>query len=179
MPNIQETYENVKIVLNCAGVQVLEFGTTADIKMYLCLCGKQSASCTHSCPYCEGSSPWQEPSRVLTVGMLWEWHGQYVSAGEPHKNARMFQNVVNPPLITGQPDDTILSILFPPENHLMTGIVGKVVEEMEKAGWDNPKDGEMWMRNFLHKTSCTKASYHGTNTFEGTNNDNIWKNLIL
>ena len=38
---------------------------------------------------------------------------------------------------------------------------------MEKAGWSTQKQGELWVREFLRRENCSKASYHGTNSFEG------------
>ena len=60
VPNIQELYFNVKAMLDEIRLEGINFSFCADIKIYLCLCGKQTASCLHPCPYCEGVMPWDK-----------------------------------------------------------------------------------------------------------------------
>ena len=64
------------------------YGFSADLKIYLCLIGKQTASCLHSCPYCEAKAPWEEPGLLLTLGSLLEWHQKYIENGSVLKNAK-------------------------------------------------------------------------------------------
>ena len=77
-------------------------GFSADIKIYLCLTGKQVASCTHPCPYCEGKAPWEMKAKHLTIGSLNEWYQQFVESGGDIKKAKKYQNVINPPLLIGE-----------------------------------------------------------------------------
>ena len=167
VPNIQESYVNVKHILEKVDISAIQFALSADIKMYLTLIGKQSAGCTCNCPFCEGQSPWSEGCWLLTVGRLKQLHNNFVAEGSDVRQAKLHGNVFHQPLVSGDDDEKILNMLAPPENHLLTGVVGKVVLEMEKAGWSTQKQGELWVREFLRRENCSKASYHGTNSFEG------------
>ena len=82
----------------------------------------------------------------------------------------MFHNVVNPPLITGKTDDTILGdIFYFPEHHVFTGIVGKLVKEFERNVFDNPEIGKVFMDEWMD-SPCINISwtvYHGSASFVG------------
>ena len=59
----------------------------------------------------------------------------------------MFQNLVNPPLLT---DSTkTIEKLNISELHCMTGLMGKVVSEMERCAFMTKEDGEKFMNDFL------------------------------
>ena len=42
-----------------------------------------------------------------------------------------YQNVINKPLLVGEPDRETLDILNIPELHIRTGVVGKLITELE------------------------------------------------
>ena len=46
---------------------------------------------------------------------------QYVNDGSDKKRQQLYENVVNYPLITGDPDQVVLKILGVPELHLLIG----------------------------------------------------------
>ena len=82
VPQVQELYPNVKSILQELKLDGLEYGISADIKIYLILCGKQTASCLHPCPYCEGVAPWNGNYEDLTIGSLNHWYQEYLKSGK-------------------------------------------------------------------------------------------------
>ena len=162
------------------GIDALEFGLCCDLKMVLMLCGKQSASSKYCCPFCLGSSPWVGTFPPTTIGGLWESYGAYVEAGLNLNTAMKFHNVVNPPLITGKTNDTILGdIFYFPEHHVFTGIVGKLVKEFERNVFDNPEIGKDFMDEWMvsPNVNITRTVYHGSASFVGNMAEKVLKNL--
>ena len=152
VPDDQELYHNVKTMLE---ELKLEYGLCADIKIYLCIIGKQTASCLHPCPYCEGEAPWDKEYKPLTIGSLNDWHEKFISSGAKKSKAKMFQNLVNPPLLT---DSTkTIEKLNISELHCMTGSMGKVVSEMERCAFMTKEDGEKFMNDFLKWEDISKC----------------------
>ena len=81
VPDVQEIYPNVKAMLDELNLEGVEFGFSADLKIYLCLAGKQVAICTHACVYCEGQSPWEGKSKAITIGSLLYRHQKFLDSG--------------------------------------------------------------------------------------------------
>ena len=167
VPNIQELYFNVKSMLDEIRLEGINFSFCADIKIYLCLCGKQTASCLHPCPYCEGVMPWDKKYKLLTIGSLNSWHEEYVRNGSKKNEAKRFQNVVNPPLLSGYDSVKTLERLNISELHCMTGATGKLVSEMERCGFESREEGEKFINDFLKREDISKCIYQGSNSFEG------------
>ena len=46
---------------------------------------------------------------------------KYVLDGSPVKKQQLYQNITNPPLLTGEPTQLILKMLAVPELHLLIG----------------------------------------------------------
>ena len=171
IPDVQEIYPNVKAMLDELDLQGIEFGFSADIKIYLCIIGKQVASCTHPCVYCEGKAPWEKTYEPLTIGSLFDWHQKYLDSGAKKSTAKKFQNVVNKPLLTGEDSLKTLEVLNPPQLHIMTGVMGKLLTEMEKV------TGEQFVTNFLREEDISKCVYQGSRSFEGNQARKFLKNV--
>ena len=167
IPDVQEIYPNVKTMLEELNLDGIEYGLSADIKIYLCLIGKQTASCLHSCPYCEGQAPFDEKSEALTIGSLFDWHEKFLERGGNKKNAKYYQNVINKPLLTGDDSTKTIEILNPPELHLMTGVIGKLIMEKERRGFEFKAEGERFVTEFLKKEDISRCVYQGSRSFEG------------
>ena len=167
VPDVQELYFNVKSMLEELKLEGIEYSFCADIKIYLCICGKQAASCRHPCPYCEGEEPWTEEYKALTIGSLNEWHKDYIMNGSKKSKAKGFQNVVNPPLLTGEDSVKTIEKLNISELHCMTGATGKLVTEMERCAFKTKEEGELFINNFLKREDISKCVYQGSNSFEG------------
>ena len=171
IPDVQEIYPNVKAMLEELNLEGIEFGFSADLKIYLCLAGKQVASCTHSCVYCEGQAPWEETSTTLTVGSLFDWHQKFVDSGANKRSAKNYQNVVNKPLLIGEDATKTIEVLNPPQLHVMTGVTGKVITEMEKI------TGERFVTEFLRDEDISRCVYQGSRSFEGNQARKLLKNV--
>ena len=130
MAPCKETHENVEAMLKLLNITFLEFAYSADIKMILILMGKQGASCTHACPFCEGSKPWIQDAELTTLGSIWKNYEDFMSedggGGNP-KKAASYNNVTKKPLITGDDQQLIMGeTFFFPELHCLIGEGGKL-----------------------------------------------------
>ena len=177
IPDVQEIYPNVKTMLEELNLEGIEYGLSADIKIYLCVIGKQIASCVHSCPYCEGQAPWDETYKSLTIASLFEWNQKFLESGGNKKNAKFYQNVINKPLLTGDDDTKTLEVLNPPELHLMTGILGKLIMEMERKAFEDSGEGEAFVTEFLKEEDISRCVYQGSRSFEGNQARKLLKNV--
>ena len=166
-----ERHDNMAALLGELGIDAIDFGLCCDLKMVLMLLGKQCASSKHCCPFCTGCSPWLKTGTTsTTIGSLWADYTAFVSAGSVLKKAMNYHNVVNPPLVTGSDHQKILGdLFFFPEHHVFTGIVGKLVKELERRVFDTPEEG----KNFLDEWMATpginvsRTVYHGSASFIG------------
>ena len=170
-----ERHDNISKLLELVGIEAIQFGFSCDIKMLLILLGKQGASSTHCCPFCVGSSPWVGTFDHVTIGSLWRNYHAYtaaVAAADPRKppKAKDYNNVVNRPLVIGPDDKKVLGgLVYFPEHHVFTGIVGKLVMEMERKLFDNAKEGVKWMDDWMAEpgVNVSRTVYHGSASFVG------------
>ena len=165
-----ERHNNMSSLLGLLGIDAFDFGFSCDLKMVLCLCGKQCASSKHCCPFCTGSAPWLGTYRSNTIGSLWNDYSAFLQAGSNIKKAMQFNNVVSPPLITGADDMKILGdIFFFPEHHVFTGIVGKLVKELERKVFDDPIEGKAFMDEWMASpgVNVCRTVYQGSASFVG------------
>ena len=56
-----------------------------------------------------------------------------------------YQNVINKPLLVGEPDTKTWDILNIPELHIMTGVVGKLNTELENQEFETKKKGQTFV----------------------------------
>lgn len=171
-----ERHDNISTILKELGLEAIDFAYSADLKMLLIICGKQAASCKHCCPFCDGTSPWLRKSKALTIGSLWSSYNDFVANGSILKTAMKFGNVVNIPLVTG-PDDKLLIDLFNfPELHVLTGIVGKIIKEMERKVFPSAEEGKEFLDRWMEQPSIniSRTVYHGSASFKG----NMAKKLL-
>ena len=83
--------------------------------------------------------------------------------------AKEFLNVINAPLLS-YPDDTKLSDIYDiPGLHCMTGIVAKLVSEIEKSFdcCEEKCEGITFVNKFLTKNNIHRTVYQGSHSFEG------------
>ena len=79
-----------------------------------------------------------------------------------------FYNVVNRPLVTGPDDQKILgNLVFFPEHHVFTGIVGKLIMELERNLFESPEEGILFMDNWMKEVNVARTVYHGSASFIG------------
>ena len=94
---------------------------------------------------------------------------RFDAAGRPWKDAKDFQNVVNKTLFTHADDVKVSSVVNVPGLHAMTGITGKLVDEIEKSFQNNKKtqEGTNFVNLFLKEYNVHRAEYQGSHSFEG------------
>ena len=175
-----ERHDNMAALLGELGIEAIDFGFCCDLKMVLVLLGKQAASSKHCCPFCTGSSPWLSSAPSTTIGSLWRDYTSYVEAGSVLKKAMKFNNVVNPPLVTGLDDQKILGDLFYfPEHHVYTGIHGKLVKELERKVFKTPEEGKAFMDRWMASpgVNVARTVYHGSASFIGNMVTRFLKNI--
>ena len=62
-----------------------------------------------------------------------------------------FKNIVNLPLLTGDPDKVVLDILNQPSLHCFLGIVDKLMTSFEENTFPSKEEGKVWMDKYLKK----------------------------
>jgi hypothetical protein len=161
VPNVQELYANLQILLGELSLDSIDFSITSDLKMVLIMLGKDSGSCRHACIYCEDGTPWKTPSKLNTLGSLQKWHDMWVADGSRDMRSKDFQNMRNPPLLKGAPEDLILELISPPELHLELGIPDKLTTELIKNVFPDEKAGKEFMSKFYKKENITVCGKQG------------------
>ena len=161
VPQVQELYINLQLMLQELNLELMDFIITSDIRMILILLGKDQASCRHCCPYCEGRAPWDVTSPLNTLGSLCNWHELWLADGSKNSRSKMFQNMRHQPLISGNPEDLIIKLFAPMELHLMLGVVDKLIGEIKKNVFENQSDGEKFMYTFFKQDNITVCNKQG------------------
>ena len=104
----------------------------------LLLCSKPTGKPKYNCPFCDGTAPFDDKYDLYTIGDLYTWHQVYLryiikkntfnlnvqkydESGAQSRQQQFYQNVVNPPLITGPPDRVVLDLLNCPSLHILIG----------------------------------------------------------
>ena len=90
VPEIKELYQNLEIILGELDLVSLDWTGSSDIKMVLLVIGKEQASFTYACPYCECKSPWLCTCKLNTLGSLCAWYDKWVEAGADLKKRKMW-----------------------------------------------------------------------------------------
>ena len=91
--------------------------------------------------------------------------------------AKEFLNVVNAPLLS-YPDWTLLSDIYViPGLHCMTGIIAKLIGEIEKSFADNEatREGTAFVDSFLEANNIHRTVYQGSHSFEGNHGRQLLK----
>ena len=71
----------------------------------------------------------------------------------------------------GGDEDKVLEVLNPPKLHLMTGVLGKFIMEMENL------TGEIFVSNFLRTEDISRCVYQGSRSFEGNQATKLLKSI--
>ena len=162
-PGVEENWYNIKCILDKLEVASLRTCLlSVDMKVQLLLCGKQTASSKHPCPYCECKAPFICTCPRNTLGSLKTHYTNYMAAGCKKSMAKNFNNCINPALLQGPPDLQVIEFLTFPELHVMTGTVGHLVNNMIKAF----PEGEELITNYMKDQNISWCAYH-PGTFEG------------
>ena len=167
MQEAPETYQTVKIMMEKLNLENFPVTITSDIKMLLLLIGKCGGNLTYGCVFCSSSKPLTEAGNLYTLSHLQAHHQQFLAAGGDKKKQREFNNVVNEPLLGGDPDDFILCSVAPPELHLMLGVTDKLKKILESSTFETAKEGKDFMDTFLDEQNISRKGYMDSRSLEG------------
>ena len=173
--NVPENRENVKVLVEKLNLPELQkdFKIVADIKLIDIMCGIQSTSSTHPCPYCKGAKLDKNGRETNGKGTfvkgeprsmknLREDAHEYSTVGFPNRQTlRHFDSVEFPPLFV-HPDqeNKLVSELYPPPQ-LHTGVLGPgndVLQFLEKSF---PEKMEDFKKRHHIKGSGPGNTYNG------------------
>ena len=166
-PETPETYFNVKLIMDKLGLNALDFGRSADGKMQMIMVGKSGGKPTYNCPVGDGRAPFLEKCNLYTLGQIAQHHQNYVAAGRPHKKQAEYQNFVNEHLLSGDEDELVLSKLYPASLHSNLGAVDKIIEHIERHGFETKEIGEAWMVQFLKDNNIVRKQKQGRPGLDG------------
>lgn len=125
VPDIKETYENLKILFDLTKINNISFRFTSDFKLILIVNGLQTATSTFPCPYCfvtlnELRNPEKKvgkkktklyidniKNKLKTYGDLKKCSEEYRAQGSNKKEACAYYNTINSPLFE-EKDDTLV-----------------------------------------------------------------------
>lgn len=120
-----------------------------------------SHSSSHPCAWCDVSKEnLKGKGKFRTISSLMNLFWDFFDSKGNKKNAKNYGNVIHPPILSDNIEDEtpVISVLPPPELHLLIGPVNKIYSEMEKV-WP---ESQLWLK----ACNVKKEAYHG-GTFAG------------
>lgn len=197
VPQIAETYDNVKLLFNITNLNNISFKFVSDFKLLLIINGQQCASATYPCPYCFVSLydlrgtivPFQDDIcqnahcshnekdiektskiRLKTYGDLREDFNKFQNTGRKLKYAKECHSTIHEPLFTESDDITVLEKCIVPELHLLQGYVNHLFFKglIPLLG---EEEALLWPKSL----GLISKDYHGR-TFEGNACRKLLKN---
>ena len=173
VPKVSEHYVNVKRLWINIGMHILrkKYKVATDLKLCNIILGMMSNSSCHPCAWCDVtkeklSKKGKSRSISSLMNLFWNWF----DSRSDKKDAKKFGNVIHPPILSDHDsnDTPVITILPPPELHLLMGPVNKMYTELENA-WPQ---SELW----LEACNIKKEEYHG-GTFAGNESRKLLKNV--
>ena len=177
VPTMNESHVNLRILLEKLGLGSLEYSHSEDIKVMLQILGKQPASSTHPCPFCETSKPNLEKADPNTLSSLISWHEKWLKDGGNPGKLKFFQNVMHPHLLTGEPSTKVIELFNIPGLHILLGVVDKLLSEMEKNLFQSREEGFAFFNSYLKSINLSRVSYQGQHRIEGNGCNQFLKNI--
>lgn len=184
VPQIKETYENIKLLFELTELNCIPFKFVSDFKILLLVNGQQTATSTYPCPYCfislqelrsgkdlfqaQNSANTSETgdssliSSLKTYGHLKRDYMNFAQIGGGKKqNAKNHNSTLNPPLFSEDDDIFVLQKCVIPELHILQGFVNHLF-------WDGlvPLVGRETALIWPKKLNLVSKTYHGE-IFEG------------
>ena len=173
-PNVPENYVNVKKLWLSIGLQSMQksFTIATDLKLCNILLGLMSHSSMHPCCWCDiDKHNLDKKGTQRTFASLSNLFWDYFGAQGTKANAKNYGNAIHPSIIGEMDDSTpVLTIVPPPELHLLLGPVNHLYNEINKV-WPQSED---WLKSCFVK----KSEYHG-GSFEGNDCRKLLKNTNL
>ena len=172
VPEIPENYWNILTLWTTVGVNKIDIPFTIATDMKLCniLTGLMAHGSLHPCTWCTVDKyHLKENGEGRTFGDLKQKFWAFHNSGKEKNRAKLYGNVIHPPIIKGEIDDVpVIEMIPPPELHLMTGAFCAIYNSMKDI-W---KDSDTW----LEKCHVSKEQRHG-GTFTGNATRTLLKNI--
>ena len=182
VPQIKETYDNVKQLFSLIQINKISFKFVSDFKLLLIVNGQQTATSTFPCPYCfvslqdlKNSEKKSESVRtsnsenersnnfthLKTYGDLKQDYKSFCDKGKNKKNAKFCHSTINLPLFEEDDSVCVIQKCVIPELHVLTGFVNHLF-------WDClvPLVGLEKALIWPIDLKLVPKNYHG-NVFEG------------
>ena len=175
VPQIKESYDNVKLLFDLVQINRISFKFASDFKLLLIVNGQQTATSTCPCPYCfitlqelkdcqslkDTESVDDESRKLKTYGDLKNDFNKYCSLGKDKKKAKDCHSTINQPLFDENDDVYVLEKCVIPELHILQGFVNHLF-------WDGlvPLLGKDQALIWPKKCNLVSKNYHGE-IFEG------------
>ena len=173
VPDVPENYVNAKILWNNFWLKKLDckFTIAADLKFYNILLGMMSHSSSHTCCWCDiKKAELRRKGRQRTIANSNSLFWDYFVAQADKKDARLYGNVIHPPIISDNLEDStpVIEVIPPPELHLLIGPVNTLYNKLE----------QVWLlsQEWLKACNVKKTDYHG-GSFEGNDSRALFKNV--
>ena len=168
---IKEDYNNINLILSkIRNLDKIKFHICADIKLINIISGLSSCAAKHPCPYCavDISQFFHGNDDKRTIGNIKHSASAYKQAGSNKKDAQLYNNCINDPIIPGDDTELILDICSPPQLHIMQGIVKHIYDKIYKE-WSG-------VRAWLEFLGIKQKDYHN-GAFVGNDCMTMFRNL--
>lgn len=108
-----------------------------------------------SCTWCDVSKDLlHERGELRTIGSCINNHQAWAASGSKPNNTKNYKCCVHPPIFSGNSDTKILTILPPPELHLLLGVVNTLVDKMSRELEEITND---WIKDCNVKREVTNG----------------------
>ena len=146
VPDASENYVNVKrLWMNCAVEKLRNYTLATDLKLCNILLVMMSHSSCYPCAWCDITkyalhTKGNQQTISSVMNLFWDFFESSIKISE----AKKFGNVIHPPIICDNIDDTtpVISLIPPLELHLLIGPVNKLYTALESV-WP---ESENWLK---------------------------------
>lgn len=172
VPQIKETYDNIKLLFDLIDINKIAFRFVSDLKVLLIINGQQTATATFPCPYCfislsdlrDRSTDLKRDThtvRLKTFKDLDEDFQKFKAFDKIKAKAKECHSTINEPLFVEEENVYVIQKCVIPELHVIQGYVNHVF-------WDGlvPLVGEEKALIWPKKFHLMFQNYHGR-VFEG------------
>lgn len=128
-----ENYFNIKMLWIALNIDSLQrhYTVAADLKMCNNIIGLMGHGSCHPCTWCDMvRGNLKAPGVSRTIGSLKALFWQFYDSGDSKNDAKSHGNVIHPSLIKEHDDSLVISVLPPPELHLLIGSVTTIFNKM-------------------------------------------------
>lgn len=183
VPQIKESYDNVKLLVDLTKLNNISFKFVADFKLLLIINGQQTATSMYPCPYCfvslrtlrgnesdsdimsstvaTDASEINNCMQLKTYGNLRADYKKYCLSGKNKKFSMESHSTVNPPIFDEDDDVYVLQKCIIPELHILQGFANHLFWN-GLVGLVGKEKALLWPK----KLNLISKNYHG-DAFEG------------